>query len=227
MGEMLIATLDTLAQTGAPGADDAVRIAAAVLLGGVIGLERELRDKPAGFRTIVLISVGACIFTILSGSVGGPDWNSTRIAAQIVTGVGFLGAGAILRDRTNIVGLTTAATIWAVAAIGMAAGFGHLGLATMGTAAIMIVLLAFDHVEKWIGNRRDIQSYQILAGNETGTPRQVKEMFAHAGLRIRKQTYYEEGSSLVFNVWAMGDKSDHDELRMLMARSDEYVLRRS
>jgi len=227
MSDMLIATLGSIAQGDAPGVGDTVRIAAAVLLGGVIGLERELRDKPAGFRTIVLISVGACIFTILSGSVGGPDWNSTRIAAQIVTGIGFLGAGAILRDRTNIVGLTTAATIWAVAAIGMAAGFGHLGLATLGTAAIMIVLLAFDLVEKWIGKRRDIQSYQILAGNEAATPGQVKELFERAGLRIRKQTYYEEGTSLVFNVWAMGAKSDHDEVRMLLVSSDEYVLRRS
>lgn len=218
---------DVLFQIDAPDVSEALRIASAVVLGGAIGLERELRDKPAGFRTIVLIAVGACVFTILSQSVGGPDFNSTRIAAQIVTGVGFLGAGAILRDRTNIVGLTTAATIWAVAAVGMAAGFGDLGLAAMGAGAIMVVLLVFDVVEKWIGARRDIQAYHILADNAEGTPQAIDKLFAGANLRTRKRTYYEEGTSLVFNVWAMGAKADHDRLRMSLARSDQYQLRRS
>ncbi len=218
---------DVLFQVDAPDVSQALRIASAVVLGGVIGLERELRDKPAGFRTIVLIAVGACVFTILSQSVGGPDFNSTRIAAQVVTGIGFLGAGAILRDRTNIVGLTTAATIWAVAAVGMAAGFGDLGLAALGTGAIMVVLLVFDVVERWIGERRDIQAYHILADNTEDTPQRIDELFAGANLRTRKRTCYEEGTSLVFNVWAMGAKSDHDRLRMSLARSDEYQLRRS
>ena len=92
-------------------AGHALRIVLAVVLGGIIGLERELGDKPAGLRTIILICVGACMFTIVSQIVGGPDWNSTRIAAQIVSGIGFLGAGAIIRDRQSVIGMTTAATI--------------------------------------------------------------------------------------------------------------------
>ncbi len=224
---MLATACDALAQSDIPDQVYALRIAVAVLLGGVIGLERELRDKPAGFRTIILICIGACIFTILSQEVGGHDWDSTRIAAQIVTGVGFLGAGAILRDRTNIVGLTTAATIWAAAAIGMAAGFGRISLATLGTAAILVVLLVFNVVEKWIGDRRDIQAYHIVAKNAADTLKQIDEMFVHANLHTRKRTCYEEGSSLVFNIWAMGSKSAHERLRMILARSDEYQLRRS
>ncbi|MFQ5590947.1 MAG: MgtC/SapB family protein [Phycisphaerae bacterium] len=224
---MFIITADTLAQTHPPPADHLLSIGAAVLLGGIVGLERELRDKPAGFRTIILIAVGACIFTILSQEIGGPDWNSTRIAAQIVTGIGFLGAGAILHDRSNVVGLTTAATIWAVAAIGMAAGFGDLGLAALGTGAILVVLLAFDLVERWIGERRDIQEYHILTRNEEDANKRINELFVRANLRTRKRTWYEDGTSLVFDVWAMGAKSDHEHLRMSLARSDQYQLRRS
>ncbi len=203
-----------------------VRVVVSMLLGGLIGLERELRDKPAGFRTIVLICVGACVFTILSQLAGGPDWQSTRIAAQIVTGIGFLGAGAILRDRVSIIGLTTAATIWSVAAIGMAVGFGHLGLATVGTAAILVALLLFDVVEQWIGDRRDIQEYHIVAQNEENTLQRIDELFSHEKLSVRKQSCYEEGGSLVVDVIAMGAKPNHDRLRLTLARSTEYTLRK-
>jgi putative Mg2+ transporter-C (MgtC) family protein len=227
MGDMLNTAFDALAQADVLMADHARNIAWAVLLGGAVGLEREIRDKPAGFRTIILICVGACVFSILSQEVGGPDWNSTRIAAQVVTGIGFLGAGAILRDRTNIVGLTTAATIWATAAIGMAAGFGRVRLAFLATGAIMLVLLVFDVVEKWIGEWRDVQAYHIMVNNTEGAFQRIDEMFARAKLRTRKRTCYEDGPSLIFNVWAMGSKANHDSLRMLLAGSEDYQLRRS
>ena len=202
-----------------------VRILVAVLLGGLIGLERELRDKPAGLRTIVLICVGAALFTIVSEIVGGPDWDTTRIAAQVVTGIGFLGAGAILRDRSGVYGITTAATIWAVAAIGMGVGFGCLALATWGTAAILAALFVLDFVEKWIGNRRDLQEYYFVARKEADTFERVAAMFAEAGLRVRKRTCHEEGSSLVFRLRAMGAKASHERLLINLAQADEYELR--
>jgi putative Mg2+ transporter-C (MgtC) family protein len=210
-----------------PNMDHVIRLIASILLGGLIGIERELRDKPAGFRTIILICVGACIFTILSQVVGGPDWNSTRIAAQIVTGIGFLGAGAILRDRAAVFGLTTAATIWAVAAIGMAAGFGELGLAVLGTVAILVALFVLDEVEHWIGQRRDIQEYSFVAPNAEDTLDQVEEIFAGAKLQTRKRAWYEDGESLVFHIVAMGAKDNHEQFRMKLARSERYKLRRS
>ncbi len=209
-----------------PEMEHAVRIAAAVLLGGLIGLERELRDKPAGFRTIILICLGACIFTILSQVVGGPDAQGTRIAAQIVTGIGFIGAGAILRDRQAVFGLTTAATIWAVAAIGMAVGFGLLALAGLGTAAILVALFAFDFVEHWIGDRRDIQEYRVLAANSEDALARIGAMFEEAGLRVRKRSCYEDDSSLVIQIVAMGAKAKHERMRVRLAGSQEYTLRR-
>lgn len=210
-----------------PETEHIVRLVLAMVLGGVIGLERELRDKPAGFRTIILICVGACVLTILSQIIGGPDRESTRIAAQIVTGIGFLGAGAILRDRANVIGLTTAATIWAVAAIGMAVGFGRLPLAVLGTIVILVALFVFDVFEHWIGERRDIQEYHVGAANADDTFDRISAMFKNSGLSIRKRSCYEEDSSLIVHVVAMGSKANHERMHLRIARSDEYTLRRS
>src|ERR1044071_7835808 len=101
-----------------------LRLALAAGLGGAIGLEREYRQKPAGLRTNMLIALGSALFSILSIELGASANSPDRIAAQVVTGIGFLGAGAILRSGENVHGLTTAATIWVNAAIGMAAGLG-------------------------------------------------------------------------------------------------------
>lgn len=201
-----------------------LRVVAAVVLGGLVGLERELHDKPAGFRTIILICVGACVFTIVSEVVGSQDWDRTRIAAQIVTGIGFLGAGAILRDRKSVIGLTTAATIWAVAAIGMAVGFGEYGLALTGTAALLVVLFLFDMVENWIGDSRDIQDHRFQAVKAPDALDRVVAMFEQAGLQARHRTFHEDGDVLVFQIRAMGAKKNHEKLRLDLARSDDYTL---
>ena len=214
-----------LADTYWPETEHIIRIVAAVVLGGLIGLERELRDKPAGFRTILLICVGACVFTMISALAGGPDSQHTRIAAQIVTGIGFLGAGAILRDRASIVGLTTAATIWSAAAVGMAAGFGQIGLAALGAVVILVVLFLFDFVEDWIGDLRDTQEYRIVAENKDDTLDRVRAMITEAGLSARKHTSFEEGDSVVLYVVVMGSKSNHDRFRQKLIRSKDYTLR--
>jgi putative Mg2+ transporter-C (MgtC) family protein len=119
-----------------------LRLALAAVLGGAIGLEREYRRKPAGLRTNILIALGSALFSVLSFELGAAAGSPDRIAAQIVTGIGFLGAGAILRSGESVHGLTTAATIWVNAAIGMAAGLGSYALA-VGSAVITLVVLAF------------------------------------------------------------------------------------
>lgn len=210
-----------------PETELVIRIAVAMALGGLVGIERELNDKPAGFRTIILICVGACMFTILSVEIGGRDVQSTRIAAQIVTGIGFLGAGAILRDRKSVFGLTTAATIWSVAAIGMAAGFGRLGLAAFGTSVILIALWLFDLIEHRIGEARDLQEYRIAGPNTDDSLNRIDKLFADGNLRIRKRNCYEEDESLVVFIVAMGAKRNHDRVRLEVARSSEWVLRRT
>ncbi len=124
-----------------------MRIAVAAGLGGAIGIERELREREAGFRTHLLVSVGAALFTLVSAYAWrdfrfgqGVTFDPTRIAAQIVTGIGFLGAGAIIRQGLTVRGLTTAATLWVVAAIGMASGAGYYSAAVITTVAVLISL---------------------------------------------------------------------------------------
>jgi putative Mg2+ transporter-C (MgtC) family protein len=129
--------------------EELVRVAVAAALGGAVGLERELREREAGFRTHMLVSVGSALFTLVSAYgfheflVGGGNViraDPTRIAAQIVTGIGFLGAGAIIRQGFSVRGLTTAATLWVVAAIGMASGAGYYSAAVITTALVLISL---------------------------------------------------------------------------------------
>jgi putative Mg2+ transporter-C (MgtC) family protein len=119
---------------------------AAVISGALIGAERERHEKPAGLRTLILVCLGSAAFTMISYAFTSTTGDSGRVAAQIVTGIGFLGAGAILHDRTSISGMTTAATIWATAAVGMAAGAGHLAGA-ISLSLLMRVILTI--VQGW------------------------------------------------------------------------------
>lgn len=135
--------------------ENVISIILAVLLGGAVGLEREIKGKFAGLRTNILICLGAAVFTIISRQMGGEQESSlTRIAAGVVAGVGFLGAGAIIQDRGGIHGLTSAATIWIVASIGMACGAGFLLLAVTSTIIALVVLTGLTPLEKWVGSLR-------------------------------------------------------------------------
>lgn len=111
------------------------------MFGGILGMERQYHDKPAGYATNCLICLGAMLFTVLSEYMGAAGGDPGRISAQIVTGVGFIGAGSILRDGNKISGLTTAAGVWLVAAIGMAVGYGQYILASLAAASILIIQL--------------------------------------------------------------------------------------
>ena len=130
-----------------------LRLALAAGLGGAIGLEREFRHKPAGLRTNMLIALGSALFSILSVQLGSAAGSPDRVAAQVVTGIGFLGAGAILRSGENVHGLTTAATIWVNAAIGMAAGLGAYAVAAGGATLTLVVLALLPFMERMFEER--------------------------------------------------------------------------
>lgn len=125
----------------------AFQAVAAVVLGGLIGLEREWHGREAGIRTYGAVSLGACVFALVSTHITGGN-NPHVIAAGVVTGIGFLGAGVILRDRGNVVGLTTAATLWATASVGLATGYGMYMLAVL-VAVIVFALLSAHHLPGW------------------------------------------------------------------------------
>jgi putative Mg2+ transporter-C (MgtC) family protein len=134
------------------------RLCLSAVLGAVLGLEREWRQKYAGLRTNILIAIGSTLFTVmsidLSAAAGG---DATRIAAQIVTGIGFLGAGAIMRTGGGVRGLTTAAMIWVNAAIGVAVGGGEYHVAIIATIVTLVVLVLLNPVERWIDRKTPVR----------------------------------------------------------------------
>jgi len=146
-----------------------LRLTLGLVLGAIIGFERELHRQPAGFRTHSLVALGAALFTIVSAhAFVGPMVDPTRIAAQIVSGIGFIGAGTILQHRGSIRGLTTAASLWSVAAIGTAAGAGLHVMAVVGTVLILVVLALLDRVEAFVTRRLGLRPDRALQGDADG-----------------------------------------------------------
>jgi len=154
------------------------RLALAVVLGGAIGFERELRDREAGLRTHMLVCLGSALFTIVS-AYGFHEFlasndqviraDPTRIAAQIVTGIGFLGAGAIIRQGVSVRGLTTAATLWVAAAIGIAAGAGYYSGAVLGTVLTILALWPLRTAAHWVFNRVRPDEQSLVIDLRAGT----------------------------------------------------------
>ena len=172
-------------------AELASRLVIAALLGGLVGVEREFSDQPAGLRTHLLVSLGAALFTIVGAYGVAPFFDSgndvrldpTRIAAQVVSGIGFLGAGAILRDGLNIRGLTTAAALWVTAAIGMAAGFGYLEAAFVTSGVTVSALYGLKRLERTVfpRMRRDMHRFTITIEPELNLTRLTETFERHGG----------------------------------------------
>src|SRR5947199_541679 len=198
MAMLLASSLPTLGWPGGLG-----RVALAAALGAVLGLERELRDREAGLRTHLLVSVGSALFTIVSAygfrefltsgqSVVRAD--PTRIAAQIVTGIGFLGAGAIIRQGLAIRGLTTAATLWVVAAIGLAVGAGYYSGALITTAIVLLALWPLRIVAFAVLRRFRPEDGRLLVELPAGeSPGAVIDEVERAGARLEGIEVSQEG----------------------------------
>ena len=174
-------------------ADLALRLLMAVACGGLIGLERETGDRPAGFRTYIMVSLGAALFTALS-LIAFPDSDPARVAAQVVVGIGFLGAGVIVvYGGTHVVGITTAATMWAAAAVGMAAGAGYFVTALYTTGIILAVLIVLPLVENRIVARFSSRRmyFNIRSGPRPGLVEEVEATLAQYGISSTLLRYYQ------------------------------------
>lgn len=154
---------------------DIIKIAIAFVLGALLGLEREYHNKPAGLRTLIMITVGATVFTILSYRINSatPD----RIAANIITGIGFIGAGVIFKEGMKVGGLTTAATIWIAAAIGMAVGYGAYYLAAGVSVVVLITLMILAKLETSLFKMRQVRMYKISFHYNEYSKLQLEENF--------------------------------------------------
>src|SRR5215475_10352201 len=177
----------------------ALKLLLAAILGGIIGIEREIRDKPAGLRTNILICVGSTLFMSISTKVAAlTGGDQTRIAAQIITGIGFLGAGAVLHSHGFVLGLTTAATIWVVAGIGMALGAGFYGMAVMATALSIVTLTFMSFVEDRLQSHR-VYSYSVVVTDVANALPLMKNALKELAIAPSSFNFRRESDG--FHVW--------------------------
>jgi putative Mg2+ transporter-C (MgtC) family protein len=190
-------------------ADLLLQLVLATILGGMIGIEREIKGKPAGLRTNVLICIGAATFTHLSVSLGHGD--PGRIAAQVLTGVGFIGAGTIMHTRGAVTGLTSAATIWVVSAIGMALGMGLYYEAVGTTALVMAVLLGLSRAEVALGRFSGSSRFTIHAKPEPSPVEELRTLVVRSGLDVMRCDVRRENVDLVVEMEVRGPRRRHEE----------------
>ncbi|WP_343606206.1 MgtC/SapB family protein [Fluviicola sp.] len=169
----------------------ALRFLLAALWGGIVGIEREYRSKSAGFRTIILISIGSCFFTLVSSMLGGP--NPDRIAANIVTGIGFLGAGVILHGGNKINGITTAATIWTVSAVGMGIGAGYYFAAACASFFIVVILVVLPFVESKIDQLHKSVTYIVSFNRANYSVEELEATLAKYKLKYKIAKLEKDG----------------------------------
>ena len=171
------------------------RFLLAALWGGIVGAERQYRSKSAGFRTMIMISMGSCFFTMMSMVIGAAN-NPDRIASNIVTGIGFLGAGVIFRGDNRVNGITTAATIWTVAAVGMGIGAGYYFASACASILILIVLSILPSIENVIDKLNQSRIYLIKCTYSENSVPQFEQLLKQNHLRYKLTNQVKEGNDL-------------------------------
>jgi putative Mg2+ transporter-C (MgtC) family protein len=190
-----------------------IKLLASLLVGGIIGFEREVHSKAAGLRTITLITLGATLFTMFSFGFS-PD-DPGRVAANIVVGVGFLGAGAILFSEGRVRGLTTASSIWVAAALGMGIGVGDYALVAMATVLVILVLWLFTRFDRLIDVvGREVRTYEITYAAREGKLEEVEKRITASGLKTVRRRRMKLGEDRLRGEW---------ELRGPLARHAEFI----
>jgi putative Mg2+ transporter-C (MgtC) family protein len=203
------------------------RLALAVLLGGIVGIERELSGKPAGLRTNILICLGSALLMDLSITLGMLDGevrvgDPARIAAQVVSGIGFLGAGTIMQARGEVVGLTTAATIWVVAAIGLAVGAGHRAEAIAAALLVTLVLTALGWLERWMLSFRRVVTGTVHMRRDARFE-EISPIFRASRIGIQSKKVTEEAEGLVYRMQLIGPSRQYDRLAEELMHRPEVV----
>ena len=201
--------------------EDLISMLMSILCGGIIGFEREYKNKSAGFRTIVLITLGSTIFTIVSRHGAGTD---DRISANIITGIGFIGAGVIFKDQFSVFGLTTAAVIWTSAAIGMTTGIGYHSLAFVFTIITLIILLMVSRIERLIGKLQKQKMLSVTFRNpdfdQIGC---LEEKLRRFGVVLQQMQLSKDNDRLTV-VWQIsGQKNRLMALHELVGRTPEVI----
>ncbi|MCK5133492.1 MAG: MgtC/SapB family protein [Candidatus Sabulitectum sp.] len=195
--------------------DSSVRLLAAVVLGGIVGLERQLHGRPAGLRTHILVSIGAAV-AVIAGvqaqeSLPGLSIDTGRIIAGIITGIGFLGAGTIVRHREGVGGLTTAACIWFVAMVGVLCGFAFYTMAGIASVVALLVLLVLDSLEE----KLPVASYWMLTVESCNRPleafqKECQKILKRRGLHVKSSTFRISDSGIELSLVLRAKKRETD-----------------
>ncbi len=203
--------------------DLALKLSTAVLLGGAIGLERQIAGKPAGLRTNILICMGSALLMDLSMNLAGADGrvgDPARIAAQVVTGIGFLGAGTIMQSKGTISGLTSAATIWTVAAIGLTVGAGFFVEALGAGLMVLVVLLVLGHFEHRLVRTRRTMPMTVRAAVSTDFG-PLEQLLRDEGMKVIEKQHYDHPRDRVFELRLRGPAPQFEVARdALLERAD-------
>jgi putative Mg2+ transporter-C (MgtC) family protein len=184
----------------------------ATVAGGIIGAEREYQSKNAGFRTVILITLGSCLFTIISYVMAGA-FDPARIAANIITGIGFLGAGAIFKEGVNVKGLTTASVIWVAAATGMAIGIGAYEFAFISVAFTMLVLLGFRYLQNIIDKSNTVRVFHItIIGHSEEKKKELEDIFRACKVKASCINYAKRSNEMILTYNVRGPHGAHSKL---------------
>ncbi|MBL7912146.1 MAG: MgtC/SapB family protein [Bacteroidia bacterium] len=189
--------------------DNSVKLIVSLVLGALIGAEREYKGRNIGFRTIILITLGSTLFTILSFILG-KDTDPARIASNIVTGVGFLGAGAIFRDGASVRGMTTASLIWISAAIGMACGIAQYEFAVLVTFTTLVILLGFTGVQQFIDRYNQEKVYKITIENDLDLKIEIEKKMVSFKLKHQWLRQTKSNDNLVIEYEVRGAEINHE-----------------
>jgi len=188
--------------------EEVLKLLLSAFVGCLVGLEREIRRKPAGFRTLAIICLGSTIFTICSYKLGFPD-NEDRIAANIITGVGFLGAGVIFRNGFSVSGITTAATIWIAAALGMLIGIGDYTIAILALVISLVILSLMQYLQDYIDTRFQHRNYTISYKGEFDNV-ELKAKLTQLNIKARNFKETRQDTQTNFEFDATGRENDLD-----------------
>lgn len=199
---------------------DLLHLLIALVIGAVIGAEREYRSKSAGLRTMIMVSVSSCLFTILSIRIGMDSHD--RIAANILTGLGFLGAGVIFKDENRISGITTATTIWMTSALGMAVGAGYTMLGVLATVVVLIVLIFLVYVQEWIESLNQARTYRIVCVFQKKTLDQYEELFKQYNMQVIRSAQHKTERKISGRWILIGSKDNHKKLTAYLL-NDENI----
>ncbi|MBC7383072.1 MAG: MgtC/SapB family protein [Bacteroidia bacterium] len=199
--------------------EEIVQLFIALIIGGIIGIEREVSSKAAGFRTMILISVGSTLFTIMSiklGSHGSED----RIAANILTGIGFIGAGVVFKNGFNVIGLTTAATIWVTSALGMAVGSKDYMLAVEGAILTIIILYLFEYLQNMLTSYHQHRGYNIIFTDVAKTI-EIETKLNALTIKYTRRTETKNNNELRLSVDVYGSKAKIESFNKYLLNEPE------